>query len=108
MSKHAFLGLQVEPVLAEDDQDPYYYCMVFLLGLAAEDEDVIHVDHYNSFVNELLEDVIHHCLECCQTIGETKKHDKKLTGLGLSKMPPSTCLPPLSSHCYIPIRCPSW
>jgi len=31
------------------------------LCLAAEDEDVIHVDNYNSFVDQLLEDVIHPC-----------------------------------------------
>src|SRR5882724_8964012 len=37
--------------------------MVFLLRLATEPEDVVHVDDYNSFINELSEDVVHHHLD---------------------------------------------
>src|SRR5712664_1688814 len=76
LSKRAFLGLEVEPMSAEDVEDPYYNGMMFLLCLTAEDEDVIHVDDYDSFVYELSEDVIHHRLERCQTVSETKEHDK--------------------------------
>ena len=49
--------------------------MVFLLCLAPKDEDVVHVDDYNSFVNELSEDVIHHHLEHHQAVSETKEHN---------------------------------
>ena len=50
--------------------------MVFLLCLAAEDVDVIHVDDCNSFINELSEDVIHH-LEHRWAVSGTKEHDKR-------------------------------
>jgi len=46
-----------------------------LLGLAAKDEDIVHVDDHNSFVYEFSEDVIHHHLECFQTVSETKEHE---------------------------------
>jgi len=51
--------------------------MMFLLGLAADDEDVVHVDGHDSFVNELSKDVINHCLECHWAVSETKEHDKR-------------------------------
>jgi len=72
LSEHSFLGLEVEPMSAEDVQDPYYDGMVLLFCLTAKDEDFIHVDDYDSFVNELSEDVIHHCLEHRWTVSETK------------------------------------
>jgi len=76
LSECAFLGLEVEPVFVEDVQDLYYDGMVFLFCLAAKDEDVGHVDDYDSFIDEFSEDVIHHCLECHQAVSETKEHDK--------------------------------
>src|SRR5882672_181475 len=39
--------------------------------------NVIHVDDHNSFIDELLEDVIHHHLEHFQAVSETKEHDKR-------------------------------
>src|SRR5882672_445328 len=77
LSESALLSLEVEPMFVEDVQDPYYDCMVFLLGLASKDEDVIHVDDHNSFIDELLEDVIHHCLELHWAVSETKEHGKR-------------------------------
>src|SRR5882672_6862829 len=52
--------------------------MVFLLQLATEYEDVVHVDDHDSFIDELSEDVIHHHLECRQAVSETKENDKRL------------------------------
>src|SRR5882724_5617306 len=52
--------------------------MVLFLCLAAKDEDVIHIDGHYSFVDEFLEDVIHHCLECGRTVREAKEHDQRL------------------------------
>src|SRR5467141_2105605 len=75
LSKCALLSLKVEPMFAEDVQDPYYNSMVFLLCLATKSEDVIHVDDYNSFVDDLSEDVIHHHLECHWAVSEAKEHD---------------------------------
>jgi len=43
---------------------------------SAEDEDVIHVDNHDSLIDEFLEDVVHHHLECCWTISETEEHDQ--------------------------------
>ena len=62
-------------MFVEDVEDPYYNDMVLLLGLATEYEDVIHADYYHSFIDELSEDAIHHCLEHCQTVSETKEHE---------------------------------
>ena len=64
-------------MFAEDVKDSYYNGVVFLFCLAAEDEDVVHVDDHDSFVDELLEDVVHHCLEHHQAVSETKRHDKR-------------------------------
>src|SRR5882672_8826494 len=77
LSECALLGLEVKPMSAEDVQDPYYNGMVFLFCLTTEDEDVVHVDDYDSFVDELLENVVHHHLECHRAVSETKEHDKR-------------------------------
>ena|SRR5882724_941229 len=64
LSGHALLSLEVEPMLVEDGEVPYYNGMMLLLGLATDDEDVVHLNDYSSLVYEFLEDVIHHCLKC--------------------------------------------
>jgi len=43
-----------------------------------KDQDVVHVDHYRPLVYEAFENVIHHSLECHQTVSETEKHDQRL------------------------------
>jgi len=46
--------------------------MLFLrLG---EDQDVIQVDHHNTFHYEVLEDVVHHGLEGGWTVSHSKEH----------------------------------
>ena len=46
--------------------------MLFLrLG---EDQDVIQVDHHNTFCYEVLEDIIHHGLEGGRTVSHSKEH----------------------------------
>ncbi len=42
---------------------------------AGVDEDVIHVAYYLAIVDELIEYVIHHCLECCRGVAQSKEHD---------------------------------
>src|SRR5882724_7079693 len=51
--------------------------MVLFRSLAAETEDVVHIDGHYSFINEFLEDVIHHHLECGGTVHEAKEHDQR-------------------------------
>jgi hypothetical protein len=46
---------------------------MFIQG-ASENQDVIEIDRDNSLYNKVLEDLIHHSLECHWTIGETKVH----------------------------------
>src|SRR5882672_3289022 len=67
--------------------------MVFLFCLTAKDEDVVHVNDHNSFIDELSEDVIHHCLEHRQAVSETKEHDKRFKQASVH---PKGCLPLIS------------
>ena len=39
-------------------------------------QDIVHIDQHVSFINEVLEDVIHHGLEGGQAVGEAKEHDQ--------------------------------
>jgi len=73
LPKCALLSFEVELMSVEDVQYPYHNGMVFLLCLATENEDVIHVDDYNSFINELSEDVIHHHLERRWAVSEDQR-----------------------------------
>jgi len=43
-----------------------------------EDEDVVQIDHNHAFQDEVLEDVVHHCLEGGGTVHEAEEHDKGL------------------------------
>jgi len=47
--------------------------MVLFLSLAAENEDVSHIDDYHPSINEFLEYVIHHHLEHFWDDSKTKK-----------------------------------
>jgi hypothetical protein len=40
-----------------------------------EDQDVIEIDGYDTFGDQVLEYLVHHCLEGGQTIGEAEVHD---------------------------------
>ena len=46
-SEHAFLSLEVELMLAENVEDLYYNGVMLILGLAAKDEDAIHVNNHD-------------------------------------------------------------
>ncbi len=37
---------------------------------------VIHINGYTPLVNEIVEDGVHHRLECGQGVGESKEHDR--------------------------------
>ena len=39
-------------------------------------QDIIHIYCHISFINKVLEDVIHHGLEGGWTVGEAKEHDQ--------------------------------
>jgi len=60
-------------VLAKTLWDTPHYPSVFSEGLQV-DQDVIEVDAYQAFHDDVLENVIHHGLEGCWAIGETKEH----------------------------------
>jgi hypothetical protein len=45
---------------------------------AGEDQNVIKIDGDDSLCDKVLEELMHHSLECNQTIGETKVHHKQL------------------------------
>ena len=55
-------------MLTEDVKDSYYKPMMLFFSLTTEDEDVVHVDGHYPLIDELFEDVIHHCLEGGRTI----------------------------------------
>ena len=37
--------------------------------------DIIHIVYHLTIVDELMEDIIHHCLECCRGVTQSEKHD---------------------------------
>src|SRR5712692_1417536 len=45
-----------------------------LFHCLGSNEDVVHIDEYKFCVNEILEELIHHGLECCRRVGKTKEH----------------------------------
>jgi hypothetical protein len=47
-------------------------------GVRMRDEDVVEVDHDISRQNEVLEDVVHHCLEGGQGVGKAEVHHQWL------------------------------
>src|SRR5271163_657501 len=61
-----------------------------LLNGLGEDQDVIKVHTNNTFRDQILEDVIHHSLECGRTVGETKEHHQ---GLKEASVSPKGSLP---------------
>ncbi len=69
-----FLWLEKQPLLSEGSEDLADNLLVFGEG-AGVDEDVIHVAYYLAIVDELIEYVIHHCLECCRGVAQSKEHD---------------------------------
>jgi len=69
----AFVMSQEEIVFAESLQDQMCNAMVLLHGFSV-DEDVVEVHADHSFHNEVLKDLIHHCLEGRRTVCKAKEH----------------------------------
>ena len=40
----------------------------------SKDEDIVQVDYYNLFCNEILEDIVYNCLEDSWAVGHSKEH----------------------------------
>ena len=62
-------------MLVDDVKDSYYNSVVQILCLTTKDEDVVHVYDHNSLFYKFSEDVVHHHLEHCWAVSETKEHD---------------------------------
>ncbi|KAG6867559.1 hypothetical protein C0993_001205, partial [Termitomyces sp. T159_Od127] len=75
-SNSHFSNVEVELVLVETFQDNTCDLAVLLKHFDV-DEDVVEVYAHYSLCNEVLEDVIYHCLEGGQAIGESKEHNKR-------------------------------
>ncbi|KAG6899636.1 hypothetical protein C0993_008449 [Termitomyces sp. T159_Od127] len=78
--KLALFQLEVELVLAEVFQDNVCDLAVLLKRFDV-DEDVVKVYAHYTLYNEVLKDVVHHCLEGGWAIGESKEHDKEFKQL---------------------------
>jgi len=61
---------------------------VFFLCLG-EDQDVVQIDHHDTFRYEVPEDVIHHGLEDGQTVSHSKEHYQ---GFEQTSIGPEGCL----------------
>ena len=69
----ALLQAEEEFVLLQDLQHPSDRLRVLFLCLG-EDQDVVQIDHHNTFHYEVLEDVVHHGLEGGQTVSHSKEY----------------------------------
>jgi hypothetical protein len=47
-----------------------------LVQVLSEDENIVEVDDYLAGGDEVAEELVHHCLERCRQVGETKEHNK--------------------------------
>ena len=88
--KLAFLWLEEQPPLLEGSKDLVGNPPVFREGMGVN-EDIIHIAYHLTVVDELMEDIIHHCLECCRGVTQSEKHD------GWFKQPL------VSSECGLPL-----
>ncbi len=98
--KLTLLRLEVQFVSMQPLQNPACYCLEFRPGLS-ENEDVIHVDAYKAILDQIREDVVHHCLEGCWTVCESEEHHQ---GLEHAPVHPERGLPLVSlpdSHIVI-------
>jgi len=86
----AFVMLQEELVFVELLQDQTCNAMVLLHGFSVN-EDVVEVHTDHSFHNEVLKDLIHHCLEGKRTVCKAKEHHQWFKQ-------PATCL-----KCSLPL-----
>jgi len=73
----ALVGMEVELMLLQQLQNAVGDLPVLFKGLR-EDEDVVQIDHDHAFRDEVLKDVVHHCLEGGRTVREAEEHDEGL------------------------------
>jgi len=71
----ALVRMEVGLMLLQEFQNSVGDLLMLFKGLR-EDEDVIQIDHDYAFWDEVLENVIHHCLESGGTVCEAKEHNK--------------------------------
>ncbi|KAG5349548.1 hypothetical protein C0989_003210 [Termitomyces sp. Mn162] len=76
MALLTLLQFEIELVMVEAFQDKAHDLAV-LLQCFGVDKDVVKVYKHYTFGNEVLEDILHHCLEGGWTIGESEEHDKR-------------------------------
>src|SRR5258707_12956989 len=69
-----FLWLEKQPLPLEGSKDLADNPPVFREG-GGVDQDVVHVAYDFTTVNELTKDVIHHHLEHCRGVAQSKEHD---------------------------------
>ena len=53
---------KIQLIVSEYLENLSDYLLMFL-NSHCEDHDVIHVDHYLSSIDQILEEVVHHCLK---------------------------------------------
>ena len=68
------LGIEFEESEALEN---HLYMLVMLILINRIDEYIIHIDDH-TYIQEVMEDVIHHVLECSRGIGKAKRHDSIL------------------------------
>src|SRR5277367_4336490 len=74
--KLAFFRLEEKLVLPKTFQNQARDATMFLKGFG-EYQDVIQVHTNHSFGNQVLEDVVHHGLECGRTVRKAKEHHQR-------------------------------
>ena len=84
----AFLWVEKQPP-SEGSKDLVDNPPVFREG-GGVDQDVVHVAYDFTTVNELTKDVIHHHLEHCRGVAQSKEHDSWFEQASVS---PECCLP---------------
>jgi len=81
--------MEVELMLLQQLQNAAGDLPVLFKGLH-EDKDVVQIAHDYAFWDEVLKDVVHHCLEGGGTVHKAKEHDK---GLKQAAVGPEGSLP---------------
>src|SRR5260221_8933133 len=72
----AFLWLEKQPPPLEGSKDLADNPPVFREG-GGLDKDVVHVAYDFTMINELMKEVIHHCLECCGGVAQSNEHQSR-------------------------------
>src|SRR5258708_33878919 len=86
----AFLWLEKQPPPLEGSKDSADNLLVFGEG-GGVDKDVVHVAYDFAMIDELTKDVIHHRLEHCRGVAQSKEHDNWFEQA--SSVSPECCLP---------------